>query len=120
MKKILTIALVCALFTGCSAKNADNSSPTAESSISSAETASETKEEVIYDDIDYKSDDASYITDDKVFEQTLKEKYENQLNGYEKTIKDLGINNGVIKKEIIYFRNYDRNSKKVDLKVYEL
>ena len=50
--------------------------------------------------IDYKSDAAEYIIDDEVFEKTLIEKYENQLNEYELTVKRLFSNINKISKRI--------------------
>ena len=70
--------------------------------------------------IDYKSDEAEYILDDKVFEITLKEKYEPQLNSYEEVVKHLFPEIKSIKKQIIYFRRYDRNNKQIDVLSYEL
>ena len=69
--------------------------------------------------IDYKSDEAEYITDDKVFEKTLVEKYENQLNGYQKVVEHL-FPNKAIKKKIIYFRRYNAEQSVVDVKSLEL
>ncbi len=70
--------------------------------------------------IDYKSDEAEYIKDDRVFEITLKEKYEPQLNSYEEVVKHLFPEIKSIKKQIIYFRRYDRNNKQIDVLSYEL
>ena len=69
--------------------------------------------------IDYKSDEAEYIKDDALFEQTLKEKYEPQLNAYEKVVRDL-FSVKEIKKQIIYFRRYDSTKQTIDLCCYKL
>ena len=63
---------------------------------------------VIYD---YKSDVAEFIIDD-IFEQTLIEKYKNQLDDYEKEVKALYKDLSIIKK-IIYFRRYNKDNKSV-------
>ena len=39
--------------------------------------------------IDYKSDEAEYIVDDDVFEQTLREKYDPQLKSYEEVVSTI-------------------------------
>ena len=70
--------------------------------------------------VDYKSDEAEFIKDDNVFEQTLKEKYEPQLEAYEKVVRHLFKNIKSLKKKIIYFRRYDRASKQIDVCSYEL
>ena len=67
---------------------------------------------------DYKSDVAEYIKNDDVFEQTLTEKYQNQLNDYELVVKELY--DLPIAKKIIYFRRYDKEKKSIDVKVFEL
>ena len=64
--------------------------------------------------IDYKSDEAEYIKDDKVFEETLREKYVPQLDAYQKVVEDLFKTNN-IKKKIIYFRRYDSSKQKIDV-----
>ncbi len=69
--------------------------------------------------IDYKSDEAEYIEGDKVFEITLKEKYENQLNAYEAVVNKL-FPNRAISKKIIYFRRYDDQVHTVDVKCLDL
>ena len=68
---------------------------------------------VIYD---YKSDVAEYITDDNIFEQTLVEKYKNQLDDYEKVVKGLYSDLPIIKR-IIYFRRYNEDTKTVEAKI---
>ena len=72
---------------------------------------------IIYD---YKSDEAEYIIDDKLFEETLKEKYQNQLDEYESVVKDLFTDAKKISKKIIYFRRYDDKNKDIDVKICEL
>ena len=67
---------------------------------------------------DYKSDEAEYISDD-VFEVTLREKYQEQLNDYEKVVKKL-YPEADIKKKIIYFRSYDEKSSSVKVKIYTI
>ena len=69
--------------------------------------------------IDYKSDEAEYIKDDAVFEETLKEKYKPQLESYEKVVKDLFTVKS-IKKLIIYFRRYDDIKETIDVCCYEI
>lgn len=69
--------------------------------------------------IDYKSDESEYIKDDAVFEETLKEKYQPQLESYEQVVKDLFTVKS-IKKLIIYFRRYDDTSETIDVCCYEI
>ena len=69
--------------------------------------------------IDYKSDEAEYIKDDKVFETTLVEKYEKQLNGYQKVVETL-FPNKPIEKKIIYFRRYDDKNHTIDVECLNL
>ena len=69
--------------------------------------------------IDYKSDEAEYISDDQVFETTLIEKYQNQLDAYEQVVKDL-FHTENIKKKIIYFRRYDEVKRTIDVKCLDL
>ena len=69
--------------------------------------------------IDYKSDEAEYIPDDSVFEKTLKEKYENQLNAYQSVVEHLFPNHS-LKKKIIYFRRYDDIAHTIDVKCLDL
>ena len=69
--------------------------------------------------IDYKSDEAEYIQDDSIFEITLKEKYENQLNAYQSVVEHLFPNHAV-KKKIIYFRRYDDKAHTIDVKRLDL
>ena len=70
--------------------------------------------------IDYKSDEAEYIKDDSVFEETLKEKYEPQLLSYEKVVQDLFKTNKAVQKIIIYFRRYNFDQQNVEVKEYRL
>ena len=70
--------------------------------------------------IDYKSDEAEYIKDDGIFEKTLLEKYQPQLNMYEKVVKDLFGNEIIIKKVIIYFRRYQKDEGKIETLAYTL
>ena len=71
--------------------------------------------------IDYKSDCAEYIEDDNVFEFTLKEKYEPQLDLYEETVKELFKDKDItIEKSIIYYRNYNKDSGDIRIKEYKL
>ena len=69
--------------------------------------------------IDYKSDEAEYIEDDAIFETTLVEKYENQLNAYEGVVATL-FPNRAISKKIIYFRRYDDQNHTIDVKCLDL
>ena len=69
--------------------------------------------------IDYKSDEAEYIIDDAIFEITLKEKYENQLNAYQSVVEHVFPGNS-IKKQIIYFRRYDDKKHTIDVKCLDL
>ena len=69
--------------------------------------------------IDYKSDEAEYIEDDAIFETTLVEKYENQLNAYEQVVATL-FPNRAISKKIIYFRRYDDQNHTIDVKCLDL
>ena len=69
--------------------------------------------------VDYKSDEAEYIADDKVFEKTLIEKYESQLNGYRSVVEHLFLGKP-IKKKIIYFRRYNDKQHTIDVKSLEL
>ena len=70
--------------------------------------------------IDYKSDEAEYIKDDRIFEKTLIEKYQPQLNMYEKVVKDLFGNEAKVKKVIIYFRRYQKDEGKIETLAYTL
>ena len=70
--------------------------------------------------VDYKSDEAEFIKDDSVFEETLYERYHKQLESYEEVVKHLFKNIKSLKKEIIYFRRYDRAKKQIDVCSYEL
>ena len=70
--------------------------------------------------IDYKSDEAEYIKDDRIFEKTLIEKYQPQLNMYEKVVKDLFGNGAKVKKVIIYFRRYQKDEGKIETLTYTL
>lgn len=63
---------------------------------------------------DYKSDEAEYISDDSTFEITLKEKYQRQLNMYEKVVKELFNPDGIVKKKIIYFRRYQKETGQIE------
>ena len=70
--------------------------------------------------VDYKSDEAEYIKDDRIFEKTLIEKYQPQLNMYEKVVKDLFENEAKVKKVIIYFRRYQKDEGKIETLAYTL
>ena len=69
--------------------------------------------------VDYKSDEAEYIIEDEVFEKTLIEKYENQLNAYQSVVEHLFPDKSITKK-IVYFRRYNPEEQKIDVKSLEL
>lgn len=69
--------------------------------------------------IDYKSDEAEFISDDATFETTLVEKYKNQLDGYESVVATLFPGKS-IKKKIVYFRRYNPEQTTVDVKCLDL
>ena len=69
--------------------------------------------------VDYKSDEAEYIIEDEVFEKTLVEKYENQLNAYQSVVEHLFPGKPITKK-IVYFRRYNPEEQKIDVKSLEL
>lgn len=69
--------------------------------------------------IDYKSDEAEYIKEDSMFETTLKEKYENQINAYGEVVARL-FPNKKISKKIVYFRRYNHKTHTIDVKILDL
>ena len=66
---------------------------------------------------DYKSDEAIYIHDDSEFEKTLLEKYASQLEAYKKAMSVIYPEIKNVSLTIVYFRNYRKDSKKVDAKL---
>lgn len=69
---------------------------------------------------DYKSDEAEYIEDDSTFEDTLREKYQSQLDDYEKIVRNIYPEVKTINKKIIYFRRYNPKGNDIDVMVCDL
>ena len=69
---------------------------------------------------DYKSDEAIYIHDDNEFEKTLIEKYSPQLQAYKKAMSFIYPEIKNITLTIVYFRNYNKDTKQVSLKLLKI